>query len=172
MRSGQKQALSGIILKQVCEERTVTSCFLKNTILITAVLTAGCAGVRPPDLGIEEGRLVPCPQTPNCVSSQSPDEKHYVDPLRFSTSSPVAESALTKIISGMKHARIADAKASYIHAEFTSALFRFIDDVEFYVDTASRRIHIRSASRLGRFDFGANRRRVDAIREQWNALSR
>lgn len=141
-------------------------------VLITSISTAGCTGTRLAGFGIVDGKPTPCPATPNCVSSRSPDEKHRVDPLAFSTSSTEAESALTRIISGMKRARIAEARPLYIHAEFTSAVFRFVDDVEFYFDADSRKIHIRSASRLGRFDFGVNRRRVEEIRVRWNERPR
>jgi uncharacterized protein (DUF1499 family) len=52
----------------------------------------------------------------------------------------------------------------YIHAEFTSALFRFVDDVEFQIDAESGLIHFRSASRVGRSDLGVNRKRMESIR--------
>ena len=59
---------------------------------------------------------------------------------------------------------------AYLHVEFTSAIFRFVDDVEFLFDAGSGTIHMRSASRAGYSDFGVNRRRMEAIRSQFDAL--
>lgn len=130
---------------------------------------AGCSGVRPADLGVKDGKLAPCPPSPNCVSSQSSDKEHFIAPLSYTTSGPQAAAALKNIVLGMKRARIVDERDSYIHAEFTSALWRFVDDVEFYVDDAAKVIHLRSASRLGKSDLGVNRKRMEAIRDAWTA---
>ncbi len=72
----------------------------------------------------------------------------------------------------MKRARIITAQKGYIHAEFTSFLFRFVDDVEFVLDEGSKTIHVRSASRVGYSDLGVNRKRVEAIRSRFDALQR
>lgn len=67
----------------------------------------------------------------------------------------------------MKGARIAEEKAGYLRAEYRSALFGFVDDVELLLDEAAKRIDVRSASRTGYFDFGVNRRRVEEIRDRF-----
>jgi len=59
--------------------------------------------------------------------------------------------------------------SGYLHAEVRSALFHFVDDVEFVFDDWAGRLHFRSASRLGRSDFGVNRRRMEAIRRSFLA---
>jgi uncharacterized protein (DUF1499 family) len=64
----------------------------------------------------------------------------------------------------MKRAKIITEKDDYIHAEYTSALFRFVDDVELYFDKAKKIIHVRSASRVGYGDMGVNRKRVEELR--------
>jgi uncharacterized protein (DUF1499 family) len=128
----------------------------------------GCAGTKPAGLGVKDGRLAPCPPTPNCVSSQSADPEHAVEPLRFTTSPDQAMERLKKIITGMTRAKIVEERDSYLHAEFTSLIFRFVDDVEFYLDADKKLIQMRSASRVGRSDFGVNRKRVDEIRTLWN----
>lgn len=76
---------------------------------------------------------------------------------------------LKKIVIGMKRSRIIRSTGPYIHAEFTSALFRFVDDVEFLVDDRASVIHVRSASRIGHSDLGVNRRRIETIRTLWTA---
>lgn len=136
---------------------------------IFVVSLAGCAGVRPADLGVKDGKLAPCPRSPNCVSSQSVDKEHFAAPLTYTGSAPQALAALKNIILGMKRTNIVEEHDAYIHAEFTSALWRFVDDVEFSIDDAAKVIHLRSASRLGTSDLGVNRKRVEAIRDAWTA---
>jgi uncharacterized protein (DUF1499 family) len=120
-------------------------------------------------MGLSSGRLAACPDSPNCVSSQSADPRHAIDPLRYEGTAQKARERLVKAISGMKRARIVMAEERYIHAEFTSAFFRFVDDVEFLLDDGTRTIHVRSASRVGYSDFGVNRRRVEEIRSRFDA---
>jgi uncharacterized protein (DUF1499 family) len=113
------------------------------------------------------GNLAPCPDTPNCVSSQAKNADQRVDPILFSGDSASAWSRLRKVIAAMKGARITQEKVGSLHAEFRSALFGFVDDVEFRMDEDAGRIDVRSASRTGYFDFGVNRRRVEEILEQF-----
>jgi len=129
----------------------------------------GCTGVRPQDLGIKEGKFAPCPSYPNCVSSQSSDSVHAIEPLTFSGPLPEAHAAIKQILLGMKRAAIITETGTYIHAEFTSAIFRFVDDVEFWFDENGKVIHVRSASRVGHSDLGVNRKRVEDIRARWMA---
>jgi uncharacterized protein (DUF1499 family) len=102
------------------------------------------------------------------VSSRDPDPTRRVDPILFTRDSAAAWSRLRKLIAEMKGARIAENEMGYLHAEFRSALFGFVDDVEFRMDEAAGRIDVRSASRKGYFDFGVNRRRVQEIRERFS----
>ena len=118
--------------------------------------------------GSGKGTLSPCPSSPNCVSSRAPDPAHWVDPILFTGDSASGWSRLRKVIAEMKEARIAEEEMGYLHAEFRSALFGFVDDVEFRMDDASGRIDIRSASRRGYYDFGVNRRRVEEIRARFS----
>ena len=74
---------------------------------------------------------------------------------------------LVRIIREMKRATIVTATPSYLHVEFRSALFRFVDDVEFVLDESARLVHFRSASRTGYYDFGVNRRRMEQISDRY-----
>ena len=121
------------------------------------------------NLGVRDGKLAPCPATPNCVSSQAADPGQSVDPLRFSGSPRDAMARLKVIVNTMPRTRIVSETPVYLHVEFTSSLFRFVDDVEFLVDEAGGAIHVRSASRVGSSDLGVNRKRVEAIRQAWLA---
>lgn len=138
--------------------------------LVGVLFCFGCAGARPANLGVKDGKLPSCPASPNCVSSQSPDPAHAVEPLHYSVPPPQAMADLKQILAGMKRSQIITETDPYIHVEFTSLIFRFVDDVEFYQDTKNRVIQVRSASRLGYSDLGVNRRRVETIREKWRAL--
>lgn len=142
---------------------------LTLSLLVPALglFVVACSGARPSGLGVRDGRLAPCPISPNCVSSQSSNAEHAVAPLSFSGAIPDAQARLTQVLLGMKRVRIVTDTGDYIHAEFTSALFRFVDDVEFWFDAHAKVIQVRSASRLGKYDLGKNRKRVEEIRARW-----
>ncbi|MGJ3250876.1 MAG: DUF1499 domain-containing protein [Elainellaceae cyanobacterium] len=127
------------------------------------------SGTRPDNLGVKEGKLAPCPDSPNCVNSQSPtsDEEHHVEPLTYSSSPSEAMEKLKSVIQTMERTNIVTEDKTYLYAEFSSALMGFVDDVEFYLDESDGVIHVRSASRLGQSDLGVNRKRIEAIREQF-----
>ena len=80
----------------------------------------------------------------------------------------MAMERLIEVIQEMKRCRIITMEDHYIHAEFTSAFFRFVDDVEFYFDSEAKIIHMRSASRIGYSDFGVNRQRMEKVRSLFN----
>jgi len=134
-----------------------------------AVLLFGCSGTRPANLGVKNGVLSPCPVSPNCVSTQAQDGKHSIVPLTYTSSREEAMEKLKGVISSMERAKIITATDDYIHAEFTSALFRFKDDVEFLIDDSAKTIHFRSASRLGYSDLGVNRKRMEEIRRRFTS---
>lgn len=95
------------------------------------------------------------------------DRRHYVRPLKYSGKSKDARRRLLAIIREMERSRIVTAEAGFIHVEFISQIFRFVDDVEFYFDDRENVIHVKSASRTGQYDFGVNRRRVESIRKRF-----
>ena len=108
--------------------------------------------------------LKPCPNKPNCVSSLSVDKSHAVAPLAYQGEWQAAKTELLKLIESLPRAQIAGNHAEYVHAIFKSKIFGFVDDVEFVFDDQSKVIHIRSAARLGYYDFGVNRQRVEMLR--------
>jgi uncharacterized protein (DUF1499 family) len=121
------------------------------------------AGKRPHNLGYENGRLAPCKRSPNCVSSQADpaDAEHYIAPLALKGD---AIAQVRKAVESLPRTSIIQAEPGYLHAEFRSKLMGFVDDVEFLFDPAKGVVHVRSASRLGRRDFGVNRERVEQLR--------
>ncbi|MBU7582807.1 MAG: DUF1499 domain-containing protein [Nostoc sp. TH1S01] len=124
------------------------------------------AGKRPNNLGVSNGKLAACPNSPNCVSSQSTDAIHQIAPLTFNTSPEQAIANLKSVIQSLPRTTIITETQDYIYAEFKSALMGFVDDVEFYLDRDANLIHVRSASRLGQSDLGVNRKRIETIRAQ------
>jgi uncharacterized protein (DUF1499 family) len=136
---------------------------------LVPVLMVGCSGTRPSNLGLKEGRLAPCPNSPNCVSTQSTDAKHGIDPIPYTSSMEEARARLEKIVRAMPRTKVIRLEEDYMHLECSSRLLRFVDDVEFWFDDANKVIHCRSASRKGYSDLGVNRKRVEQIREQFSA---
>jgi uncharacterized protein (DUF1499 family) len=131
------------------------------------VLPFNLAGDRPTNLGVKEGKLAPCPTSPNCVISQGDeDAEHAIAPLAYSGDPAQAIAKLTAIVKAMPRTTIIESTDSYLYAEFASQLLGFVDDVEFYLDPAESVIQVRSASRLGQSDLGVNRQRVEAIRQE------
>lgn len=149
---------------------TIFENLIKRGLIFGMAIALGCAGERPANLGIIDGRLAPCPDSPNCVSSQSADESHRIEPLRYIGSADSVRQNLRKLVESMPRTKIVTQTDSYIHAEFTIALMGFVDDVEFHFDDENKIIHVRSASRVGHSDFGVNRRRVEKIRNLWQQL--
>ena len=138
-------------------------------VLVNLILLTGCSGTMP-NLGINNGELTPCPKTPNCVNSQADAEKHYIQPVHYAGTQQEAHDRLLQILESEKRTKILTAQENYIRVEFTSALFRFVDDVEFYFPEEQADetvIHIRSASRVGYSDLGANRKRIERIRSKF-----
>jgi uncharacterized protein (DUF1499 family) len=125
------------------------------------------SGTRPDNLGMHDGRLAPPKRTPNNVSSQidrNADAEHYIEALRYAGDARKAWAGLRQVIDGMARVTVVKAGPNYLYAEFTSRLMGFVDDTEFYLDEKAGVIQVRSASRLGRRDFGVNRERIEYIR--------
>lgn len=127
---------------------------------------------RPTTLGLREGQLANCPASPNCVCSHVTDAQHAIAPLAFTDPPAAAWERLRAVLAQQPRCRIVTDDGTYLHAEFTSLLFRFVDDVEFHLDAGAKVIHVRSASRAGRSDLGVNRARVETLRTAWDSLPR
>ncbi|MEC4893076.1 MAG: DUF1499 domain-containing protein [Oscillatoria sp. PMC 1051.18] len=117
------------------------------------------SGTKPKNLGVKDGKLAACPNSPNCVNSQSSDKEHQIEPLPY-----IEIATIKQIVEGMERTNIIEVTDTYLYAEFTSQLMGFVDDVEFYRDDSAKVVHVRSASRLGKSDLGVNRKRIEAIR--------
>jgi uncharacterized protein (DUF1499 family) len=135
--------------------------------LAALALLAACAGERPGDLGVRDGRLAPCKPTPNCVASQgdrAADPGHYVAPLAIPGDPEAAWAALVAAVRAAPRSHIVAERPGYLHAEYASRVFGFVDDVELQLDPSAKLVHVRSASRVGYSDLGVNRARIEALR--------
>lgn len=121
-------------------------------------------------IGIIDGKFHPCPKSPNCVSTQSTDEKHMMKPIEYNSTDNEAKEKIKNIIKSFKRTKLITETENYLHFEFRTATFKFVDDVEFYVDVKEKLIHFRSAARLGWSDMGVNRKRMGKIRESYKGI--
>ena len=138
-------------------------------IYLVWVLAAPLLMPRPGNLGIQNnGQLAACPDSPNCVSSFAEDDSYAIDAIECDDSVETAFSKLAEILQGKSRVTIVKQTENYIHAECTTPIMRYTDDIEFLAEPIAGVIHVRSASRLGYSDLGKNRQRVEEIRTQLN----
>jgi len=144
-------------------------------ILTISLFISACTGTRPSHLGAIQTSIQPCPDSPNCVTSNTElaDEEHYIEAIIVKATAIKNEQdpskELIKLISNDPQAEIVIKSPHYIYAEYTSAVFGFVDDVELLFDNKLGRFDVRSASRLGYRDFSANRKRIEALRKKYFA---
>ena len=122
---------------------------------------------RRPVMGLVEGHLRRCPASPNCVCSEGESGDHAITPLVFQDTPEAAWARLIQVLEETPRSQIVTREAGYLHVEFVTPLMRYVDDVEFRLD--GQQIHVRSASRVGRSDLGANRARVEKLRAAFTA---
>jgi uncharacterized protein (DUF1499 family) len=156
--------------------RTALAVVAILALLAALLLVAGQAGWlsgrKPSDLGVRDGRLKPPSRTPNSVSSQAQlhagsdalVEYAQIDPLAGGGDLAATMARLRSVLEAMPGARIAESRPDYLYVQFTTRWLKFVDDAEFWASPAEGVIHVRSASRLGRRDFGVNRRRIEELR--------
>ncbi len=117
--------------------------------------------------GIADGRLAPCPGTPNCVCSEfAADQAHFIAPFELPAESAATALARLRAAIVEQGGTIRAQGADYLAATYTSPLFGFVDDLEIRVDLEAGLVHVRSASRVGHGDLGANRKRVEQLRQR------
>lgn len=133
---------------------------LVNTLALLTVAPASSLALA------SDALLPPCPDSPNCVSSLESGD-HQVDALAGQGSRAASLSALAAALDSLPRVDWQQVGDDRIEATFTSLVFRFVDDVTFVIHEDGR-IDVRSASRVGHYDFGANRRRVEMLRDMLN----
>lgn len=128
-------------------------------------------GRRPAYLGIKDGRLARPSATPNSVSSQADlwpghPQRDYarIAPLPASGDAASTMRRLSTVLAAMPGATVVEQRDDYLYVQFRSRGLRFVDDAEFWFDPQAGAVQLRSASRLGRKDFGVNRARIESLR--------
>lgn len=134
-----------------------------KTIVYIIVMTLSTATQANP---ASEKKLPACPTSPNCVSSQATDEGHFIAPFKITGNVDEAWAALKTALISQSRTVITNETGDTLHAQATSLVFRFVDDIDAILDADAKLIHIRSASRTGYGDFGVNRKRVEMLRSQ------
>ena len=141
--------------------------------LLLAARVGAFTGKAPTNIGVRDGKLKPPAKTPNSVTSQAdlwPDAPRKDDariaPIALQGDGKATIASIAKVIEDLPASHIVERRDDYLYAQFTTALMRFTDDVEFWFDPAAGVIQVRSASRVGRKDFGVNRARIENIRER------
>ena len=148
--------------------------------LAASVLIVGqlglLSGKAPERLGVANGKLQPPSLTPNSVSSQAalypehPQRKYAeIAPLNYTGDGQAAMKQLVLILKSSERTKVITQNSGYIYAQSTTAVLQFTDDLEFWLDSQNAVIQMRSASRLGRKDFGVNRARIEAIRARFSS---
>lgn len=139
--------------------------------LLSVMALTACAAATPSivEHSAATKSLPPCPDSPNCVSTQAQreDVQHSIEPLAYTGSASDAHQRLLSVIASMPRTKIVTDEETYIHATFTSLIFRFVDDVQFVIDDESKTIHFRSASRVGHGDMGVNRKRMEEFHKRF-----
>lgn len=137
-----------------------------------ALLLAGC-GAGPIAERSGSGDLLPCPTAPHCVSSLDPDADHHVDPLIYRGTMAQARAQLIEALKSLPHTEIVAQEPNYLRAESRTSVLRFVDDLQCVIKPAAMgsggTIELRSSSRVGYYDFGANRARVETLRRAFAA---
>ena len=114
--------------------------------------------------GLVEGKLSVCPSSPNCICTEYPEDvEHYIKPVEYGSANiKVVRSLIRKSIDATGGTMVRE-KDNYFAATYHSGVFGFVDDLEVRIDEATKQIHIRSASRVGYSDMGANMKRVRSL---------
>jgi uncharacterized protein (DUF1499 family) len=140
-------------------------------VVVLQIILAWISRRNTPELGVTEGMLQPCPNSPNCVCSQAEDPRHAIAPIAYTTSLTEARTTLLNVIAELDDATIVTQDPTYIRVEVYVRGFGFIDDVEFVFDEEAQVIHFRSSSRVPYYDFELNRKRMEGVRAAFEAAS-
>ena len=133
-------------------------------LVVIALALSSAQGRKAPSLGVTDARLSECPGTSNCVSSQATNPMQHVESLKLN--GPRAMARLRAALEELPRTRVVEARDGYLRVECRTLVFRWTDDLELWQDHEAGVVHVRSASRVGSSDLGANRRRVELLRSR------
>ena len=114
---------------------------------------------------MSDTQLKPCPESPNCVSTQTQQKSKQMDPIPFKLDLKQVLKIIKSVVENLPNTQLEKESINYLHYTFKSKIFGFIDDVEFLMDAEQKLIHFRSASRTGYSDMGVNKKRMTEIKK-------
>ncbi|MFT7405994.1 DUF1499 domain-containing protein [Zhongshania sp.] len=135
--------------------------------MLGATLLLGACST--PQLGVSSGKFQACSFAPHCVSSTESDPKKYIAPIEVNTAQEWQR--LQALVLAMPRTKIAVREVNYLHAVTSTDIMGYKDDVELLYTPAKNAVDIRSSSRVGYYDFGINRARLEQLRSQLNGVS-
>lgn len=139
--------------------RTLTACILVSA----GIILGGCFWSEPQKIGLDDGKLKPCPDSPNCVSSME-DGDHRIKPLKVYETQSRNQDRIVAFLQEQYDASVIERSDTYLRMTISTTL-GFIDDLELRYSSDKNLVHIRSASRIGHSDLGVNRQRIEKLRE-------
>ena len=152
--------------------KTIIGVIVTGILLMLVVLAAHKNNAVPTTLGVKEGTLVPLPDSPNAVSSQTDQADKRVEPFPYSGTIDQTKALVKKAAADFGGARILTEEPDYLHMVFTVPFIPFKDDVEFFFSERDRVVHYRSASRVGYSDLGVNRKRYERLRSLYGQAAK
>jgi uncharacterized protein (DUF1499 family) len=141
-------------------------------LVVLAAQLGAFSGHAPDNMGVRDGKLRPPAKTPNSVGSQAelwPQHPMHdyarIAPLAVQGSGPATIARIRQVVETMPGAKVVQARDDYLYVQFTTRWMKFVDDAEFWYDPGAGVVQLRSASRVGRKDFGVNRARIESLRQ-------
>jgi uncharacterized protein (DUF1499 family) len=154
--------LNGKLILQKGEFEMTQRSIAIAVLLVPVMLAGGCFWAEPEGIGLDNGTLKPCPESPNCVSSREKGQQR-VEPLEFNGTLDETQKEIVAFLKEDYGASVVDRSDTYLYLTVRTTL-GFVDDLQFRFVPTKSIVHVRSASRVGRSDLGVNRERVEALR--------
>lgn len=125
---------------------------------------SACSEINSPESSRSTESIDPCPTSPNCVSSDATAKKQLILPFQLATKAERAWPVVHEVVMQLPRSNIVQQTDSFLHVECRSAVFGFVDDLKLQLRAREGIIAVYSASRLGYYDFGVNRDRIEVLR--------
>lgn len=112
---------------------------------------------------------------PNFVSSLSSTSERKIEPISFSENSNPEELLIRlekSIPNHFRRWRFVRSGQGWVHFEVKTPMMGYVDDVVLSLPSDKSKLYfeVKSSSRLGHSDLGANRRRVEKLRNFFEKL--
>lgn len=137
---------------------------LKGLLLVSLALVTPAHAESIAITPVNNTPMSPCPTSPNCVNSDSTTKRHGIAPITPTHSLSATWRDIANYITKTDGLKLVEHTDTLIRAEATSSLLKFVDDMVFEKRPSANHIAVRSESRKGYYDFGANRKRIEKLR--------